>query len=259
MMHVGTIGSERGLLSNTGRGATPHASRTPARQLELSTPIALESPVLGLLREVHAKYLAAREGAVASYIPELERVAPDQFGIALATVDGHLYEVGDSGSPFTIQSISKPLVYGLALQDRGREAVLARIGVEPSGDAFNAILFDERTNRPFNSMVNTGAIAATSLVCGKNTEERLGRIFDFLRALSGRPVAIDEGVYHSERAMRAPQPGHCLSRTQQRHDQGGCRRSPRSVFPPMLGSDDGDRSRLHRRHFGERRRASGQR
>jgi glutaminase len=174
MMHVGTIGSERGLLSNTGRGATPHASRTPARQLELSTPIALESPVLGLLREVHAKYLAAREGAVASYIPELERVAPDQFGIALATVDGHLYEVGDSGSPFTIQSISKPLVYGLALQDRGREAVLARIGVEPSGDAFNAILFDERTNRPFNSMVNTGAIAATSLVWGKNTEERLG-------------------------------------------------------------------------------------
>jgi glutaminase len=136
-----------------------------------------------LLREVHAKYLVLREGAVASYIPELERVAPDQFGIALATVDGHIYDFGDSGSPFSIQSISKPLIYGLALQDRGRDAVLAKIGVEPSGDAFNAILFDERTNRPFNSMVNTGAIAATSLVCGRDAAERLARILYFLRAL----------------------------------------------------------------------------
>ena len=120
-----------------------------------------QSPVQSLLREVHAKYLAVNEGAVASYIPELARVDPNQFGVALVTVDGHLYEVGDSSNSFTIQSISKPLVYGLALQDRGRAAVLARIGVEPSGDSFNAIGFDERTNLPFNSMVNTGAIAAT--------------------------------------------------------------------------------------------------
>jgi glutaminase len=153
-----------------------------------------------LLREVHAKYLVLREGGVASYIPELERVDSDQFGIALATVDGHIYDFGDSGSPFSIQSISKPLIYGLALQDRGRDAVLAKIGVEPSGDAFNAILFDERTNRPFNSMVNTGAIAATALVCGRDAAERLARILDFLRALCGRPAEIDEAVYLSERA-----------------------------------------------------------
>ncbi len=136
MMHLGPIGSELGLVSNAGRGAMPHASRTAAHQLKLGTPIALESPVLGLLREVHAKYLAAREGAVANYIPELERVAPDQFGIALATVDGHVYEVGDSRSPFTIQSISKPLVYGLALQDRGRDAVLGGSArARPAGTA----------------------------------------------------------------------------------------------------------------------------
>jgi glutaminase len=157
-------------------------------------------PVLGLLREVYAKYLGVCEGTVASYIPELEGVAPDQFGMALVTADGHLYQVGDSSTPFTIQSISKPLVYGLALHDHGRNAVLARIGVEPSGDPFNAILFDDRTNRSFNSMVNTGAIVATSLVRGKDTEERMGRILDLLRALSGRAVSIDEGVYRSELA-----------------------------------------------------------
>ena len=137
---------------------------------------------------------------MANYIPELERVAPDQFGIALATVDGYVYEVGDSASPFTIQSISKPLVYGLALQDHSRDAVLGRIGVEPSGEPFNAILFDERTNRPFNSMVNTGAIATTSLVRGKDAAERTGRILDLLRALSGRPVTIDESVCRSDLA-----------------------------------------------------------
>jgi glutaminase len=166
----------------------------------LHTPVGLESPIQSLLREVHAKYSAFREGAVASYIPELERVSPDQFGIALVMVDGHVYQVGDSTAPFTIQSISKPLVYGLALQDHGRDAVLAKIGVEPSGDMFNAILFDERTNRPFNSMVNTGAIVATSLVCGRDLQARRARILDFFSALSGRRLEIDEAVYLSERA-----------------------------------------------------------
>jgi glutaminase len=159
-----------------------------------------ESPVLSWLRNLHAKHLAVCEGALASYIPELERIAPDQFGIALVTVDGHVYEVGDSSTPFTIQSISKPLVYGLALHDHGRDALLTRIGVEPSGDAFNAILFDERTNRPFNAMVNTGAIATTALVRGKDTAERIGRILYLLRALSGRQLAIDKSVYRSELA-----------------------------------------------------------
>ena len=110
---------------------TPHADGKRATRPRLPKPIALESPVQSLLREVHAKYLAINEGTVASYIPELARADPNQFGIALATVDGHLHEVGDSTSSITVQSISKPLVYGLALQDRGRAAVLAWIGVEP--------------------------------------------------------------------------------------------------------------------------------
>jgi glutaminase len=188
------------LVSGFSSSAAPPANSGSTARRTSETPIGIESPVLSLLREMHQKYLANREGVVASYIPELERVSPDQFGIAFATVDGHVYEVGDANSPFTIQSISKPLVYGLALQDRGRDAVLARVGVEPSGDTFNAILFDDRTNRPFNSMVNTGAIATTSLVHGKDTAERMRRMLDLLGVLSGRPLSIDEGVYRSELA-----------------------------------------------------------
>jgi glutaminase len=189
-----------GLVSGLSGSAPPASDESFADRRSREIPMAIESPVVSLLREIHTKYLVMRDGAVATYIPELARVAPDQFGIALATVDGHVYDVGDASSLFTIQSISKPLVYGLALRDRGRDAVLARIGVEPSGDTFNAILFDERTNRPFNSMVNTGAIATTSLVRGKNTAQRLERILDLLRALSGRRLDIDEGVYRSELA-----------------------------------------------------------
>ena len=84
------------------------------------------------------------EGTVATYIPELAGADPRWFGISLATVDGYVYEVGDTRQPFTIQSISKPFVYGLALEDCGKAAVLERIGVEPTGDAFNEISLESR-------------------------------------------------------------------------------------------------------------------
>jgi glutaminase len=173
-------------------GAVPRVERR-----DVAAP---ESPIQSLLRDVHAKFLGMRDGAVANYIPELSRVDADQFGIALVTADGHLYEVGQARAPFTIQSIAKPLVYGLVLQDHGRDAVLERIGVEPSGDAFNEILFDDRRNRPFNAMVNTGAIVATSLLHGDDAAARLARLLDFFRALGGPPAAIDEAVYRSEAA-----------------------------------------------------------
>ena len=98
---------------------------------------------------------------MATYIPELGRADPDWFGISVVTAEGHVYAVGDADLPFSIQSISKPFVWGAALEDRGRDAMLARIGVEPSGNAFNAIVVDELSNRPFNPMVNAGAIVAT--------------------------------------------------------------------------------------------------
>ena len=138
-----------------------------------SRPLGLASPILAHIQDLHARYAADFGGALADYIPELAKADPAHFGICLATVDGKLYEVGDSRQPFTIQSISKPFVYGLAMEDRGQDAVLARVGVEPSGEAFNSVVFDERTNRPFNPMVNAGAIATTALVAGDGHADRL--------------------------------------------------------------------------------------
>lgn len=160
----------------------------------------VESPVWAVLREIYDKIRADDRGVVASYIPELTRTDPELFGICLVTADGHIYEVGACAHPFTIQSISKPLVYGLALEDWGEKEVLRRVGVEPSGDAFNAIVFDERGNRPFNPMVNAGAIATTALIKGETYDRRFTRMMEMFDAYAGRPLAIDEAVFASERA-----------------------------------------------------------
>ena len=113
---------------------------------------------------LHERFKPMRDGHVADYIPELSRVDPDGFGITLATVDGHVYQSGDSREPFTIQSISKAFVYGIALEDCGEQGVAAKIDVEPSGEAFNSISLESETGRPRNPMINAGAIVASSLV-----------------------------------------------------------------------------------------------
>jgi glutaminase len=113
--------------------------------------------------------------------------------------DGQVYEVGDSRQTFTIQSISKPVTYGLALEDRGYDAVLAKVGVEPSGDAFNSISLDPETGCPLNPMINAGAIATTSLVAGHSAEDRLERLLTVFSHYAGRRLEVDESVYRSEK------------------------------------------------------------
>ncbi|HEY9644889.1 MAG TPA: glutaminase A, partial [Chroococcidiopsis sp.] len=117
------------------------------------------------------------------------------------TVDGQLFDVGDAEQLFTIQSISKAFVHGLALEDHGREYLLTRVGVEPTGDAFNAIILDDQSKRPYNPMVNAGAIATTSLIKGEDLTARLNRMLDMFRRYIGREdVFIDVATYVSERA-----------------------------------------------------------
>lgn len=157
------------------------------------------NPVERYLVALHERFRALAEGEVATYIPELGKADPRWFGICLATVDGHVYEVGETQQPFTIQSISKPFVYGLALEDRGRTAVLERIGVEPTGEAFNEISLEPRTGRPLNPMINAGAIAAASLVAGRSLEDRWNRIASLFALYAGRRVELNESVYRSER------------------------------------------------------------
>jgi glutaminase len=138
------------------------------------------------------------DGVIASYIPELFKANPNWFGICVATVDGQIYEAGDARQPFTIQSVSKPFVYGMALEDRGRAAVLEKIGVEPTGDAFNSISLAPGTGCPLNPMINAGAIAAASLVAGECAEERTARLLAAFSRYAGRPLGLDYAVYRSE-------------------------------------------------------------
>ncbi len=160
---------------------------------------AVASPLQAFLNELHAKYKPLQDGAVANYIPELAKVDPDAFGICVVTVDGQIFEVGDTNKLFTIQSASKPFVHGLTLEDCGRDYVLSRVGVEPTGDAFNAIILDEQSGRPYNPMVNAGAIATAGLVKGDNPTDKLNRVLDMFRRYTGREVYVDMSVYTSER------------------------------------------------------------
>jgi glutaminase len=155
-------------------------------------------PVRQYLEHLFERHSTNYSGQLASYIPELAAVDPDRFAIAFATTDGFVYAVGDVDAEFTIQSVSKAVIYALALEDHGPEEVLRKIGVEPSGDAFNSITFDDKNNRPFNPMVNAGAIAASALIRGTSHEERFERIIEFFQRFTGRKLALDDGVYRSE-------------------------------------------------------------
>jgi glutaminase len=157
----------------------------------------LANPFLDFLAQTHAALAHNDAGAVADYIPELKKADPRHFGIAVASMDGEVYEVGDTAVPFTIQSISKAFVFALALEMVGPDRVEAVIGVEPSGDAFNSIRL-RADNRPFNPMVNSGAIACSGLICEAEGDKAGERIRDVLSRFAGRELGIDENVYASE-------------------------------------------------------------
>ena len=152
------------------------------------------------LESLHRDYAGIDTGTVASYIPELLRADPAWFGIALMTVDGHVYQAGDSRQSFTIQSISKAITYGLALEDQGIEKVLRKVDVEPSGEAFNSISLEPGTGRPRNPMINAGAIATVALVNGDTPAEKFARMEACYERYLGRRVSLDEDVYRSEKS-----------------------------------------------------------
>ncbi len=137
-------------------------------------------------------------GKVADYIPELSKVNPSDFGMAIATVKGKLYQAGDTDVSFTIQSVSKAFAFCLALEIAGPAVVGARVGVEPSGDPFNSIVFDPYTNRPFNPMVNAGAIAIAGLLYEYLGADAYPFMMHRFSAAAGRDLTLNEAVYKSE-------------------------------------------------------------
>ncbi|MHA7190613.1 glutaminase A [Arthrobacter sp. MDT2-16] len=158
----------------------------------------MESPIESYLRTIHREISDLRDGKPYSTIPAMANVDPDNFGICLTTVDGYMYEVGDTREEFTIQSISKPFTYGLALADLGMEAVDAKVDVEPSGDTFNEISLAPGSGRPSNAMINAGALTATSLVRSRGGNTRFKRILGTYSQFAGRQLGVDEEIFRSE-------------------------------------------------------------
>jgi glutaminase len=148
--------------------------------------------------KLYDKYSPITDGNVATYIPELAKADPDEFGICLVSSDGRIFETGDCDRKFTIQSISKPFTFGMAIEEVGHERVFNCVGVEPSGEPFNSIELQAGTNRPYNPMVNSGAITVTALLHARHRERAFDVMCSRFSAAAGRQLAIDESVYCSE-------------------------------------------------------------
>jgi len=156
-----------------------------------------------LLDQIAAEMATATDrGKVASYIPELAKIEPNQFGIAVALPDGETFSAGDAHTPFSIQSISKVFTLAIALGRLG-DQIWARVGREPSGLAFNSILQLEQENGiPRNPFVNAGAIAVTDAILhGRQPREVLAELLRFIQAAAeDDSISINQAVAKSEQA-----------------------------------------------------------
>jgi glutaminase len=151
------------------------------------------------LDELHEKYRLTGDAEVVSFYPPEAEADRHLFGLAGTNVDGTQWQAGDCSVPFPLHSVSKVFTYGLALEDNGTEETLRRVGVEPSGDPFNSITFDEVHHRPHNPMINAGALVAASLVAGKDVDEKVDRILERYRVYAGNPeLAVDQRILRQQ-------------------------------------------------------------
>ena len=161
------------------------------------------------LDELYRRHLelGEAEGHVANYYssdrgyyePREATGESDNFSVCLVSVDGDVHTTGDHDVPFPLQSLSKLFVYGMALEEHGRDEVLRRVGVKPSADSFTTLGFDERTNRPYNPMVNGGALATTDMMLGPSFDDSFERILGVLRLYAGNQgLADDDETYRAE-------------------------------------------------------------
>lgn len=140
-----------------------------------------------------------KTGTKADYIPELAKADPSLFGIAVVTVNGDVLTAGDADAVFSIQSIIKPFLYGLALEDNGEQVLFEKVGLNMTGDVFNSVAAIERNPTHFqNPMVNAGAMQVTSLIKGKDSEEKWHRVLSLVQKMGNGKAYLGEQVYQSE-------------------------------------------------------------
>lgn len=168
-----------------------------------------EADLQRVVKEAYAKFKDVKDGANADYIPELAKVPSELFGVAIVTATGKVYTAGDVDYAFSIQSVSKPFTAALVMQQQGDQAIKDKIGVEPTGQKFNSILATQIIPQvSVNPLVNSGAIAATSMVQAKNADERYNKILGFFNDLSGAKLELIADVYKSEAATNQRNRAH---------------------------------------------------
>jgi len=156
--------------------------------------------MLKLVHDLLSQYQNTNEGSLADYIPELAKVNPDLFAISVTDTKGQVFSSGDIHQDFTLQSTSKPFVYGLALNVHGPEYVHTRVGIEPSGEAFNSIIeLEKKTHLPFNPMINSGAIAIANQIQSDHENHRVDKLLNLFSGLTNRTIKINYQVYESEK------------------------------------------------------------
>ncbi|MEN5279376.1 glutaminase A [Brucella sp. TWI432] len=151
-----------------------------------------------LVAEAHERFGSVNLGQNSQVYPALANVPANLFGICVAGVDGNIFSVGDADHEFTIMSVSKPFIFALICDLIGATGARERLGVNATGYAFNSLAGIERDREGrTNPMVNAGAIATTSLVPGKNEDEKWRFIHEGLSRFAGRDLSLNEEVYDS--------------------------------------------------------------
>jgi glutaminase len=183
-----------------------HAQAQPAPAAQAPSgsvsPVApRRDQVQAIVQEAYDKYKGDTRGKNADYIPELAKVDSKLFGIAIVTTDNQSVAVGDTKTPFSIQSIAKVFSLALAMEEQGPDKVFEKIGSEPTGRAFNSpVAVVDMPTHTGNPLVNAGAIATVSLISGKTPQEKWNRILSFYSKAAGEKLALIDAVYKSEAA-----------------------------------------------------------
>lgn len=168
----------------------------PSDQVELN-----ETNIRNALQKSYDTWVDDKDGENADYIPVLAEVPSDLYGISLCTIDGNVYDLGDTDHKFSIQSISKVFTLAMVIQQLGIRAIPDTIGVNATGRKFNSIIaIEDKVDRPSNSLVNAGAIATTSLVGGGTYDEKWENIISTFSKFAARDLGVDQEVYESEAA-----------------------------------------------------------
>jgi glutaminase len=169
----------------------------PGILAEAQSPAKIDS----VIKAAYDKFKGNDSGAAADYIPELGKMNPKLFGIAVVSPAGKVYTVGDADSLFSIQSISKVLAMAVVMEEDGPQAVMDKLGVDATGLRFNSIIAIElQKGKEMNPLVNPGAIATVSMIKGPSADAKWAKIIGVHEAYAGRGLAVNYPVYRSESA-----------------------------------------------------------